>query len=201
MDIGPDIYTAISVVIWKYDIIECDHMQWRIFLGTCRCHGIPQGFYIYDISRNISQTFACLSGKTLGKCIAGRGFNTPWCLFYHISTVFLINYKKKKTFLQVLEPAPLHCIQAKFTTIPINNFSNYLAQFNIYFKNVWHPQEKNLRSATVCIDLISDSFTYWCRWSAGFFHFISSDSSIKTSYLFKPMTFNTSSSRSKANNA
>jgi len=48
-----------------------------------------------------------------------------------------------------LEPTPLHCNQTKFTTISINNFNNFLAQFNIYFENVWHPQEKNSRSATV----------------------------------------------------
>jgi len=42
----------------------------------------------------------------------------------------------------------LLCNQSKSASEPVNNFYIFYKQLNIYFTNVWHPQENNSRSAT-----------------------------------------------------
>ena len=96
------------------------------------------------------------------------------CLIFYMYIVFLNNYKNKiKNVLAGTRTCTpfLHYIQAKLTTILVNNFSNFLTQFNIYFKKVWHSQEKNSRSVTVsrkaCLNTFGEHAVH-CKELRGF---------------------------------
>jgi len=72
---------------------------------------------------------------------------TPPCSpFLCLCYIFTILCKKNGPRWE-LNKHTLLCNQSKSTSEPVNNFDIFYKQLNIYFTNVWHPQENNSRSA------------------------------------------------------
>jgi len=68
-------------------------------------------------------------------------------LLFYVSVIFLWFCAKKWSWMGIEQAHPT-MQSTKSTSEPVNNFDIFYKQLNIYFTNVWHPQENNSRSAT-----------------------------------------------------